>query len=144
MYQRLLVPTDGSPLSEKAVDSALQLAKLSGASLVALSVIEPFPFAAVGDLQALPPQAFLDAQIDQARERVRAVQQRAAAVGIACDGLTSEAVHPWEAILQTAKDKACDAIVMASHGRRGVAAVLLGSETNKVLTHGSVPVLVVR
>jgi nucleotide-binding universal stress UspA family protein len=79
-----------------------------------------------------------------ATARVKAVADAAAAAGVACRGHTVEALHPWEAILEHGKEQACDVIVMASHGRRGVSALLLGSETQKVLTHSTLPVLVVR
>jgi nucleotide-binding universal stress UspA family protein len=144
MYQRILVPTDGSDITAKAVDTAIQLAKLSGASLVTLSVKEPFPYSAISEMQPVPPQEFYDAQERIANDRVKAVLAAAAAAGVACDGSTVEALHPWEAILDLAKSKGCDLIVMASHGRRGMAALLIGSETSRVLTHSPLPVLVIK
>lgn len=144
MYQRILVPTDGSEITAKAVDTAIKLAKLSGASLVTISVKEPFPYSAISEMQPVPPQEFYDAQERIANDRVKAVLAAAAAAGVACDGSTVEALHPWEAILELAKDKACDVIVMASHGRRGMAALLIGSETSRVLTHSPLPVLVIK
>ena len=144
MYQRILVPTDGSEITAKAVETAIKLAKQSGASLVTISVKEPFPYSAISEMQPVPPQEFYDAQERIAAERVRAVVDAAKGAGLGCEGYTVEALHPWEAILDFGKSQGCDLIVMASHGRRGVAALLLGSETQKVLTHSSVPVLVVR
>jgi len=144
MYKRILVPTDGSEITSKAVQSAIDLAKVAGATLVTLSVKEPFPYSAISEMQPVPPQEFYDAQERIAASRVKAVSEAAAAVGVACDAYTVEAVHPWEAILDQAKTAGCDLIVMASHGRRGVSALLLGSETSRVLTHSQLPVLIVK
>lgn len=144
MYKRILVPTDGSELSTKAVTTAAGLAKLTGAHMVALSVKEPFPYSAISEMQPVPPQEFYDTQERIARQRVDAAIDQSRGEGVAMEGVTVEALHPWEAILDVAKTRACDVIVMASHGRRGLGALLLGSETQKVLTHSTLPVLVVR
>lgn len=144
MYQRILVPTDGSELSNKAMEAATRWARLCGAELVVISVKEPFPYSAISEMQPVPPQDFYDTQERLARQHVEAAGTVARAAGLSIDGVTVEALHPWEAILDLAKTRACDLIVMASHGRRGIAALLLGSETQKVLTHSTVPVLVVR
>lgn len=144
MYKRILVPTDGSEITSKAAQAAIELAKLAGASLVTVSVKEPFPYSAISEMQPVPPQEFYDAQERIAASRVKAVSDAAGAAGVACEAFTVEAVHPWEAILDQAKTSGCDLIVMASHGRRGVSALLLGSETSRVLTHSQLPVLVVR
>lgn len=144
MYQHILVPTDGSELSSRAVQTAAALARLTGATLDVLSVKEPFPYSAISEMQPVPPQTFLDAQERMASARVTAALEAARAQGVQASGATVEALHPWEAILEQAKAKRCDLIVMASHGRRGLNALLLGSETQKVLTHGTTPVLVIR
>jgi len=144
MYQRILVPTDGSSITSKAVSTAIDLAKLSGAAIVALSVKEPFPYSAISEMQPVPPQEFYDAQERIAASRVKTVLDAAAAAGVSCDGATVEALHPWEAILDMANQRGCDLVVMASHGRRGMAALLIGSETSRVLTHSTLPVLVVK
>ena len=144
MYKRILISTDGSDISEKAVLSAIDLAKSSGAELFTISVKEPFPYSAISEMQPVPPQEFYDAQERIAAERVKAVVDAAGAAGVRCQAHTVEALHPWEAILDHATNQACDLIVMASHGRRGLSALLLGSETQKVLTHSSIPVLVIK
>ena len=144
MYTRILVPTDGSEISPKAVQTAIGLAKLTGAELFTIAVKDPFPYSAISEMQPVPPQEFYDAQERIAAEHVKAVTAAAVAAGVTCTGHTVEALHPWEAILDHARTQGCDLIVMASHGRRGVQALLLGSETQKVLTHGTLPVLVVR
>lgn len=132
MFHRILFPTDGSELSGKALRTALQLAQLTGAMLQALSVKEPFPFSAISELQPVPPQDYYDKQQRIADERIGAVAQAAAAAGVACEGHTMEALHPWEAILEHARFQRCDLVVMGSHGRRGINALLLGSETHQV------------
>ncbi|KAB2875873.1 MAG: universal stress protein [Burkholderiaceae bacterium] len=144
MYQRILVPTDGSDVTAKAVQTAVELAKLGGGQLRAISVKEPFPYSAISEMQPVPPQEFYDAQERIAAGRVEAVKKAAEAAGVVCQSHTVEALHVWEAILAYAKDQQCDLIVMASHGRRGVAALLLGSETQRVLIHSSLPVLIVK
>ena len=143
MYQRILFPTDGSEITAKALTQALGMAKLTGAELCVLAVKEPFPYSAISEMQPVPPQEFFDAQERVAAGRVKAVSDAAAAAGVKTSGHTVEAMHPWEAILEHAKNQGCDLVVMASHGRRGVSALLLGSETQKVLTHSTLPVLVV-
>lgn len=144
MYTRILVPTDGSDITAKAVTAAVSLARSLGAQLFTLAVKEPFPYSALSEMQPIPPQEFYDAQERIALKNVQAVTEAAKAAGVTCEAATVEALHAWEAILEHAGQKGCDLIVMASHGRRGVAALLLGSETQKVLTHSAVPVLVVR
>ncbi|MBV8034489.1 universal stress protein [Roseateles sp.] len=144
MFKRILVPTDGSDITANAVNTAIQLAKVHGAQLLTLSVMEPFPYSAVSEIQPVPPQEFIDAQQRVATQRVEAVSATAAAQGLSCKAHTVEALHAWEAIIDHAKAEGVDLIVMASHGRRGVAALLLGSETQKVLTHTNLPVLIVK
>ncbi len=144
MFKRILVPTDGSDITGKAVDKAIGLAKSVGATLYAISVKEPFPYSAISEMQPTPPQEFFDAQERIAAKRLALVTDAAKAAGVACQAHSVEALHPWEAIIDHAKRNECDLVVMASHGRRGVSALLLGSETQKVLTHSTVPVLVVR
>ncbi len=143
-YQHLLIPTDGTEVTAKAVESAVMLARALGARLSTITVKEPFPYSAISEMQPIPPQEFYDAQDRIATQRVKAVVDAAATAGMACAAFVVEAPHPWEAIVDHAKNEGCDLIVMASHGRRGMSAMLLGSETTRVLTHTNVPVLVVR
>jgi nucleotide-binding universal stress UspA family protein len=144
MFQRILVPTDGSDITKKAVDTAIGLARAMKSRLYTLSAKEPFPYSAISEMQPTPPQEFYDAQERIANVRVQEVRDACAAAGLSCEAHTIEALHPWEAIIDHAKRQGCDLIVMASHGRRGVSALLLGSETQKVLTHTTIPVLIVR
>ena len=144
MFKRILVPTDGSDITGKAVDTAIALAKSVGAQLYTISAKEPFPYSAISEMQPTPPQEFYDAQERIAASRVKAVVDAAAAQGLSCVGHTVEALHPWEAIIDHAKRMECDLLVMASHGRRGMAALMIGSQTMKVLANSKVPVLVYR
>ena len=144
MFKRILVPTDGSDITAKATQTAVALAKVHGAELFAISVKEPFPYSAISEMQPVPPQVFYDAQERIAEARVKAVVDAAGIAGVRCSAHTVEALHAWEAILDHAKSQQCDLVVMASHGRRGVAALLLGSETSRVLTHSEIPVMVVK
>ena len=144
MFKRILVPTDGSDITTKATETAITLARTLGAEVFVVSVKEPFPYSAISEMQPTPPQDFYDAQDRIANARVNTVSELCKAADLNCHAHTVEALHPWEAIIDHAKTMGCDLIVMASHGRRGVSALLLGSETQKVLTHTTVPVLVVR
>jgi len=144
MFQRILIPTDGSDITKKAVDTAIGLARSLSAKVYTISVKEPFPYSAISEMQPTPPQEFFDAQERIASQRIKAVHDACTAAGLECEAHTVEALHPWEAIIEHAQRMGCDLLVMASHGRRGVSALLLGSETQKVLTHSKLPVLVVR
>ena len=144
MYRSILIPTDGTEITAKAVDAGVSLAKALGARLSTITVKEPFPYSAISEMQPIPPQEFYDAQERIALARVKDVVARAGREGLECQAFTVEAQHPWEAIVDHAKTQSCDLIVMASHGRRGVSALLLGSETTRVLVHCEVPVLVVK
>ena len=144
MFHRILVPVDGSDITIKAIDMAIGVAKATGARLYALTVKEPILYSAISEMQAAQPQEFLDVQERIATKRLAVVKQACDQAGMACEAASVEALHPWEAIIDHAKRSECDLIVMASHGRKGMAALVLGSETQKVLTHTTIPVLVVR
>ena len=109
-----------------------------------LCVKEPFPYGAVAEMQPTPPQEFFDAQERSAARHVRAVIEACDAAGIVCHAQTIEGLQPWEAIVDHAAEQHCDLLVMGSHGRSGLASLFLGSETQDVLKHTTVPVLVVR
>ena len=130
-------------ITAKAVSAAVELARALGARLSTISVKEPFPYSAISEMQPVPPQEFYDAQERIARKRVQDVISAAAAAGLDCEAFTVEAVHPWEAILDHAKQQHCDLVVMASHNRKGLEALFMGSETTRVLSHCDLPVLVV-
>jgi nucleotide-binding universal stress UspA family protein len=147
MYKNLLVATDGSKLSEKAVAHAIGLAQAVGATLTAFYAAPDYPMPAYADGVVYEPvsrKEYAKLAAEDAQRILDAASAKAAAAGIDCKTAYAIAAAPWEAILAAAKKHKCDAIVMASHGRRGISAVLLGSETQKVLTHSKLPVIVVR
>lgn len=144
MFKRIVVPTDGSDITTKAAQTAILMAKASGGQVFAIAVREPFPFGALTQMRPVSPRQFYDAQAQMAAEHLRIVADLAAAAGVPCESHDVESLHPWEAILELAREKQCDVITMASHGRKGVSALLLGSETQRVLMHSPIPVLVVK
>jgi nucleotide-binding universal stress UspA family protein len=145
MYKHILIPTDGSELSKKAIDHGIGLAKALNAKVTAVTVSEPFHvFAVEPSMVTDTPDEYKKHVAALAAKYLKAAKDAATAAGVPCDGVHVENEHPYEAIIDTARKGGCDAIVMASHGRRGVSAVVLGSETVKVLTHSTTPVVVVR
>jgi nucleotide-binding universal stress UspA family protein len=147
MYQRILVATDGSTLSKKAVSNAIALAKLNGAELVALKVIPRYPQSYFEGGLALPASDIAKVEkqwAEHGQAVVDAVAKSAAAKGVTVKAVTAKSDLVSEAIIATAKKHKCDLIVMASHGRKGIKRLLLGSETQQVLTHSHIPVLVLR
>ena len=144
MFKRILVPTDGSELSTKAIAAAVDLARTLQATVIGMTTLEPYSYS---NLSEYRPETLDDyeARMDQAgAERLGRIADAAAGAGVPVETVTVKSFSPYEAIIDTAKDKKCDLIIMASHGRRGLNAVLLGSETQKVLTHSSIPVMVYR
>ena len=145
MFRHLLVPTDGSPLSAKAAQAAVNFAKEVGARLTALSVAEPFPYSALSESAFLPDQVRFEKQMqDHARRYVDDVAELAAASGVPCDTRVALSFSPYEEIVRTAEELGCDAVFMASHGRKGLNRLFVGSETQKVLAHTTLPVMVFR
>ena len=147
MYQRILVPTDGSSLSKKAARNAVALASSLGAELVALSVVPRHPTAWFegGANVATDEVARLERKwAEQGQAIAEDVQDAAEAAGVKARAVTVRSDLVAEAILAAARRHRCDLVVMASHGRKGLKRLLLGSETQHVLTHGKVPVLVLR
>jgi nucleotide-binding universal stress UspA family protein len=145
MYANMLIPTDGSELAEKAVQHGIALAKRLGAKVTALTVLPPFHTLTTDTRMIEDTPAQYKARMQQHAEKtLGAVAQAATAAGVVCETVHAEHEHPYRAIIDTAESKGCNLIVMASHGRRGIAAIVLGSETVKVLTHSKIPVLVHR
>lgn len=147
MVKRILVATDGSKLSRKAVGSAVELASATGAELVALNVVPRYPVSYFEGGASLSPQE-VDRMEKQWAEQGQAIAEAAGRqaedAGVKSRAVTMRSDLVAEAILKAAQKHRCDLIVMASHGRRGLKRLLLGSETQHVLTHGTVPVLVLR
>ena len=147
MYQRILVATDGSDLSNTAVSSAIELAAAIGAELVALYVVPRYPVSyfeggitiSVDDIARTEKQ-----WSDKGQAVVDVVQQQAKARGVIAKAVVAQSDLVAESIMSAATKHGCDLVVMASHGRKGIKRVLLGSETQHVLTHSTVPVLVLR
>ena len=147
MYQRILIATDGSTLSKKAVSSAISLAQLTGAELVALKVIPRYPqsYFEGGVALAASEISRIEKQwAEHGQAIVDAVAKSAMSKGVKVKAITAKSDIVSDAIIGTAKKHKCDLIIMASHGRRGIKRLLLGSETQQVLTHSQVPVLVLR
>jgi len=147
MYKRILVPTDGSALSKKAVKSAVELAATVGAEVVALNVVPRYPTSYFeGGISVSPNEvARVEKQwAEKGQALADEVEKAAEKAGVVAKAITVRSDLVAEAILNAAKKHKCDLVVMASHGRRGLKRLLLGSETQHVLTHGNIPVLVLR
>ena len=145
MYRHILIPTDGSERSEQAIAQGVALAKALGADVTGVTVFPPFHTFVV-DPMMIPdsPDQYRSDCDAEGKKYLGVVRDTADAAGVPCDVVQVVHDHPYQAIIETASEKGCDLIFMASHGRRGVAALLLGSETSKVLTHSRIPVLVCR
>lgn len=146
MFQTILVPTDGSPLSEKAIDAAVEFARQTGAKLIGISVAYFHTPAHVSEDSGIPhySRAYDEKLLDQARQHVRKIEDAARAANVPCETLTPQSMDPSGEIAQAARQCGCDAIFMASHGRKGLAGLFLGSETQKVIADSRVPVMVFR
>ena len=145
MFKHILLPTDGSELSATAIKEGIRFAKSMGAKVTGLCVM-PFSHTFFSEME-IPTQA-LDQAIKRCKEvaetYLSAIEKEAKKMGVACDVVYERSDSPYEAIIRVAEQKGCDLIMMASHGRRGVGALVIGSETQKVLTHSKIPVLVYR
>jgi nucleotide-binding universal stress UspA family protein len=145
MYKHILIASDGSELAGKAVTHGLALAKAVGAKVTAVTVSDPWTAFASADASVPFPIEEYERASDEAAQKVlAAIRERAKADGVACDTHHVKDQFPAEGILETAKSRGCDLIVMASHGRRGVSRLLLGSQANRVVTHSEIPVLICR
>lgn len=148
MYRHILVATDGSRLSRKAIVAAVRLAKAVGARVTGAFVIAPYAPMLYGEgaLYVPPGSAggYRKALEREAKKALSVLDIEARIAGVRSTGAVIANLLPWEGILRAAKARKCDLIVMASHGRRGIPGLLLGSETSKVLTHSRIPVLVCR
>jgi nucleotide-binding universal stress UspA family protein len=147
MYKRIMVTTDGSELSNKAVNTALELAKICGAEVFALKVVPRYPqslFEGAISVDTAEVQTVEKRWAADAENILATVKKAAADIGVATQTLLGKSDTVCDGILSEAKKHDCDLIVMASHGRRGLQKLLLGSETQHVLTQSSIPVLVVK
>ena len=144
MFKKILVPSDGSQLAHAAAEYAADLAKAHGASVVGIYVIDPFPYIGIGDASAVGLQAYMAEAQAAAGKSLDDIRQVCEGRGVAFAGDTIERNVTYEGILETAQAEGCDLIVMGSHGRTGVQALILGSVAQKVLTHSKVPVLITK
>ena len=148
MYKHILVPTAGSKLSAKAIRSAAGLAKACKAKLTGIYVIPRYepPVYSEGAMLGMPfsRRVYQESAEKAARKALAVVEIESQTAGVDSSTVSVVGDQPWKAIINAARAKRCDAIVMASHGRRGLAGLVLGSETVKVLTHSRIPVLVCR
>jgi nucleotide-binding universal stress UspA family protein len=145
VFKHILLPTDGSPLSEAAMRKGIQFAKTINARVTGFCVVPALPYvgceAEIGTNFKKQAEAAVQAEVNK---NLLAVEKAAKEAGVPCETAKAKSVQPYEAIIEAAAKKGCDLIIMASHGRRGVKGLLLGSETQKVLTHSKIPVLVYR
>lgn len=147
MFSRILIATDGSRLSRRAIAEGVALAKATGATVVGFHALVPSPIIYYGDPMPLSPstiEAFERDAEQVASKCIGEIEKAARKSGVPFKGVQVRATSPAETLIRVAKKERCDCIVMASHGRTGVKRVLLGSETNFVLTHSTIPVLVTR
>ena len=141
---RILVATDGSELSGKAAAVAVDLAKVVGAELVAFTALPVYPYAGIGESSGVAAQDHQGRAGAEASDRLARVERMAREAGVRCHTSMLEDNETYRAVIAAADKHACGLIVIASHGRRGVEALVLGSEAQRVLTHTKLPVLVVR
>lgn len=145
MFRKILVPTDNSPLSKKAIKAAIAFAKVHKAKVIGFYATERFEVLAYGEY--FPPDLVSAAEWDRrakatATKVLAVIGKQARATGVSCETLHVPAMAPWEGIIKAAKKKKCDLIFMASHGRTGLAGLLLGNQASKVLGHSKIPVLI--
>jgi nucleotide-binding universal stress UspA family protein len=145
MFKHILLPTDGSPLSDAAMRKGIQFAKTINARVTGFCVVPVLPYvfcgAEIGTDFKKQAEAAVQAEVNK---NLLAIEKAAKEAGVPCDTAKVKSVQPYEGIIEAASKKGCDLIIMASHGRRGLQGLLLGSETQKVLTHSKIPVLVYR
>ncbi len=145
MFKHILIPIDGTALSVAALDKSLAFAREIGAKVSVLMTIEPAPMVVMAMVQLTEQQnRYHQHAAEQAARHLGEALAKAKTAGVPCETVQVDHDHPYQAIIETAASRGCDLIAMASHGRRGISALVLGSETTKVLTHSTTPVLVYR
>ena len=145
MFKNILIPTDGSALSRKAIKAGVTLARAVGARVTGFYGPEPYEILSYGEY--FPPDLMSRTEWDSRSKKTAArflavIEKEAHAAGIRYSGFFLDSATPWEAIVDTAKKKKCGLIFMASHGRTGLSGLLLGSQAAKVLAHSKVPVMI--
>jgi nucleotide-binding universal stress UspA family protein len=145
MFTHILLPTDGSDLSRAAIQKAVRLAQALRARITGISVVpEQQYYLYQTDITVQVKEETARQHRREATRRLAVIEKEAQQAGVPCETISESGDHPYEVIVAAAAKRGCDLIVMASHGRRGVTGFLIGSETQKVLTHSRIPVLVVR
>lgn len=144
MFKRILVPVDGSDLSFKAVGGAARFAKPLGATMVLFTVVEPYSYTNLSEYRPESIEQYDERVAEEAKKRLEKAKAICDDAGVVCSSVSVKSFSPSEAIIEQVDKSDCDVVFMASHGRKGLAAVLLGSETQKVLTHSRIPVMVYR
>ena len=145
MYAHILIASDGSELAGRAVEQGLTLAKTLGSKVTAVTVTEPWTAAVSGEWAvAFPVEEYEKAAAANAQKILTQVRETAARIGVACETVHVKDQFPAEGIVEEAKTRACDLIVMGSHGRRGLVRFVLGSQAMRVLTHSTTPMLICR
>jgi nucleotide-binding universal stress UspA family protein len=145
MFSTILIASDGSDLAGKAVEHGLALASVLKSSVVAVTVTEPWMSVAPGEMAiGFPVEEYDRAVAERALAILNKIEARAHELGVPCATVHARDLYPAEGILKVAREESCTLIVMASHGRRGLASLFLGSQTNRVLVQSTVPVLVCR
>lgn len=145
MFKTILLPTDGSERSKKAIDTAIDYAQVCGAKIYGISVAEPYPFTPLAEsAMAIDPTVYEENVRSLAQQHVNEISEAARMAGVPCEVSIVLSFSPDEEIINAAKKYNCDVIFMASHGRSGLSRLFLGSKTQKVLAHSTIPVLVLR
>lgn len=147
MYKHILIPTDGSELSQKAIDAGVEFARESHAKVTAFTAVPEYPLPSEAELmshRAVSLEQYEQQAKQMAHHALEPVEQRARSAGVDCDADYALSDQPYDAIIRAAEKHGCDLIFMASHGRRGISALIHGSQTQGVLTHSTIPTLVYR
>ncbi|WP_333840153.1 universal stress protein [Pelomicrobium sp.] len=147
MFKHILLPTDGSELSQIAITKGIAFAKSIGARVTGLHVapeFEPIAYDGLMPVDPITDEQFAEEARARGKTYLAAIERAAQEAGVPCETVFTTGHHPFELIIRTAEERGCDLIVMASHGRRGIASLLLGGETMRVLSHTKIPVLVFR
>lgn len=145
MFKTILVPTDGSPLSDKAVQAAVKFAKAHDGRIIGISVAEPYPFSPLSEAAFSDERELYEQKAREiAQLHVEKIASAAHALGVPCETVVTQSFSPYEEIIDAAKKWNCDVIFMSSHGRKGLSRLFIGSETQKVLAHSTIPVMVFR
>lgn len=145
MFKTILVPTDGSPLADQAIKAAIEFAQSNGGKIVGLSVAEPYPYSPLTDGSVAVDVNSYEAKMrEMAQTHVQKIADAAQAANVQCETCVRQSFNPYEEIISVANAYQCEVIFMASHGRKGLSRLFVGSETQKVLAHSTIPVLVFR